>query len=214
MKSTQTQDNPQITPAPPASRTSLVKVLCTRYSQWVHSSCSGLRNVADYRRANDCICTTYNTPPQPPTHSSWSMHRHTATIPDNVFNVLQWNANGINNKQMELSIFLEADHVKVVAIPESKLTTEFRSPNIQNYTLLRQDRRQGPGGDLLFIIHNFTRKPLSTPAKNDSHLEELTISIVMDNTGLLITNLCSPRPAPAIGVIHLYSAICCQAQIH
>ena len=32
---------------------------------------------------------------------------------------------------------------------ESKLTAKSRSPNIQNYTLVRHDRRQGPGGGLL-----------------------------------------------------------------
>ena len=58
---------------------------------------------------------------------------------------------------------------------------------IQNYTLVRHDRRKGPGGGLLFFIHNsvsFTRKSLSTTSKNDPHLEELTISIAMDNTEL------------------------------
>ena len=93
---------------------------------------------------------------------------------------------GIGNKQTELSIFLEAHNVKVAAIQESKLTAKSRSPNIQNYTLVRHDRRQGPGGGLLFFIHNsvsFTRKSLSTTSKNDPHLEELTISITMDNTG-------------------------------
>ena len=99
--------------------------------------------------------------------------------------ILQWNANGIGSKQTELSIFLKTHNVKVAAIQESKLTAKSRSPNIQNYTLVRQDRRLGPGGGLLFFIHNsvsFTRKPLSTMLKNDPHLEELTISIAMDNT--------------------------------
>ena len=108
------------------------------------------------------------------------------------FNILQWNANGIGNKQMELSIFLEAHDVKVAAIQESMLTAKSRSPNIQNYTLVRQDQRQGPGVGLLFFIHNsvnFTRKPLSTTSKNDPHLEELTISIIMDNTEVLIINV-------------------------
>ena len=53
---------------------------------------------------------------------------------------------GIGNKQTELSIFLEAHAVKVAAIHESKLTAQSRSPNIQNYTLVRQDRRLDPGG--------------------------------------------------------------------
>ena len=39
--------------------------LCTRCSHWVHSRCSGLRNAADYRKANGWICTACMTPPRP-----------------------------------------------------------------------------------------------------------------------------------------------------
>ena len=135
------------------------------------------------------------TPPQPHAPSPLPSPAHTPTMSDKTFNILQWNANGIGNKQTELSIFLEAHDINVAAIQESKLTAQSRSPNIQNYTLVRQDRRQGPGGGLLFFIHNtvsFTRKPMSTTSKNDPHLEELTISIAMDNTELLITNVYIP----------------------
>ena len=183
--------------------------LCTRCSHWVHSRCSGLRNAADYRKANGWICTAYITPPQPHAPSPPPSPAHTPTMPDKTFNILQWNANGIGNKQTELSIFLEAHDIKVAAIQESKLTAQSRSPNIQNYTLVRQDRRQGPGGGLLIFIHNtvsFTRKPMSTTSKNDPHLEELTISIAMDNTEL--PTCTSPRPVPAMGVIHHKSTTC------
>ena len=39
--------------------------LCTRCSHWVYSRCSGLRNAADYRKANGWICTACMTPPRP-----------------------------------------------------------------------------------------------------------------------------------------------------
>ena len=176
--------------------------LCTRWSHWVHSRCSGLRNAADYRKANGWICTACMTPPRPRTPSPPPSPAHMPTMSDKTFNILQWNANGIGNKQTELSIFLEAHNVKVAAIQESKLTAKSRSPNIPNYTLVRHDRRQGPGGGLLFFIHNsvsFTRKSLSTTSKNDPHLEELTISIAMDNTELLITNVYIPPASSCNG---------------
>ena len=144
--------------------------LCTRCSHWVHSRCSGLRNAADYRKANGWICTACMTPPQSRAPPPPPNPAHMPTISDKTFNILQWNANGMGSKQTELSIFLEAHNVKVAAIQESKLTAKSRSPNIQNDTLVRQDRRLGPGGGLLFFIHNsisFTRKPLSTMSKND-----------------------------------------------
>ena len=68
------------------------------------------------------------------------------TISDKTFNILQWNANGIGNKQTELRIFLEAHTVKVAAIQESKLTAKSSSPNIQNYTIVRQDRHHSTTG--------------------------------------------------------------------
>ena len=160
--------------------------LCTRCSHWVHSRCFGLRT-------NGWISTACRTPPQPRSPSSPHSPAHTPTMSDKTFNILQWNANGFGNKRIELSIFLET-HIKVAAIQESKLTAKSRSPNIQNCTLVRQDQ--------LFFIHNsvsFTRKPLSTTSKNDPHLEELTISIAMDNTELLITNVYIPTASSCNG---------------
>ena len=93
--------------------------LCTRCIHWVHSRCSGLRNVADYHRANGWICTACRTPSQPRVPSPPPSTAHTSTISDKTINILQWNANGIGNTQTEQSIFLEAHNVKVAAIQES-----------------------------------------------------------------------------------------------
>ena len=122
--------------------------LCTRCLHWVHSRCPGLRNAADYRKANGWICSTYMTPTQPRAPSPPPTRPQCQT---STFNILQWSANGIGNKQTELSIFLEAHNVKVADSQESKLTAKSRSQNIHNYNLVRQDRRQGPAGGLLFF---------------------------------------------------------------
>ena len=95
--------------------------LCTRCSHWVHSRCSGLRNAADYRKANGWICTACMAPPQPRAPSPPPRPAHTPTMSYKTISILQWNANGMGNKQTELSIFLEAQDVKVAAIQESKL---------------------------------------------------------------------------------------------
>ena len=112
--------------------------MCTRCTHWVHSRCSGLRNVADYRRANGRICSTCRTPPQPRAHSPPPSPAHTPTMPDKTFNILQWSTNGIGNKRTELSIFLEAHNVKVAAIQEFKLTANPEVPTC-------------PGGGLLYF---------------------------------------------------------------
>ena len=61
--------------------------LCTRCSHWVHSRCSGFRNAADYRKANDRICTTCRTPPQPRAPSPPLSPAHTSTMSDKTFNI-------------------------------------------------------------------------------------------------------------------------------
>ena len=100
--------------------------LCTRCSHCVHSRCYGLRNAEDYCKANGWICTACMTPPRSRVPSPPPSPAHTPTMSDKSFNILQWNANGIGNKQMELSIFLEAHNVKVAAIrsPSSRYNKE------------------------------------------------------------------------------------------
>ena len=88
--------------------------LCTIYLHWVHSRCFGLRNAPDYRKANGWICTACMTPPQPRAPLQPPSPAHTLTMSDKTFNILQWNANGIGNKQTELSIFLEAHDVAAI----------------------------------------------------------------------------------------------------
>ena len=55
--------------------------LCTTCWHWIHSRCSGLRNAADYRKANGWICTACMTPPQPRAHSPPPSPAHTPTRP-------------------------------------------------------------------------------------------------------------------------------------
>ena len=38
-----------------------ISYLCTRCSHWVHSRCPGLRNAAEYRKANGWICNSFWT---------------------------------------------------------------------------------------------------------------------------------------------------------
>ena len=60
--------------------------MCTRFSHWVHSRCSGLRNAADYRRANGWISTACMTRRQPRAPSPKPSPAHTPTMSDKTFN--------------------------------------------------------------------------------------------------------------------------------
>ena len=147
---TRTQDR-QGTPARSASR-SLAKApaTCVQDVRIGYIQDGGLRNSADYSKYNGWIFTTRMTSPH--ARSPQPSPAYTPTMSDKMFNVLQWNVNGIGNKQTERSIFLEVHDVKVVVIQESKLTATSRSPNIQNYTLVRQDQRQGQEEAYCFLF--------------------------------------------------------------
>ena len=115
------------------------------------------------------------------------------------FTILQFNTNGIGNKQVELGDFLERHKVKVAVIQESKRTLNSRTPNIQNFTTVRKDRDQGQEGGLLALIHksiNFSRRP-DTLA--DPHLEELTITAKLGKTDLITTNVYIPPASSCTG---------------
>ena len=87
-------------------------------------------------------------------------------------------------------------------IQESKLSSNSKTPNIQNLTTVRKDRRQGQGGGLLTLIHksiNFSRKPESPETLVVRHLEELTITVTLGDAELIITNVYIPPEISCAG---------------
>ena len=115
-----------------------------------------------------------------PTHSTDTTT--TSTINSNTcFIIMQFNVNGIGNKQTELGEFLVRHNVKVAVIQESELSPNSMRPSIQNFTTVRKHRRQGQKGGLLTLIHksiNFSFRPESPETLAEPHLEELTITNV------------------------------------
>ena len=137
-----------------------VTYMCNRCSGWVSSKCSRLQNAAEYRRIKNWVCSSCSSPPTPQIPKLLPSPTTTKASDGDPFTILQFNTNGIGNKQVELGDFLERHRVKVGVIQESKLTLNSRTPNIQNFTTVRKDRDQGQGGGLLTMIHksiNFTR---------------------------------------------------------
>ena len=164
-----------------------VSNMCNRCSGWVHSKCSGLQNAAEYRRIKNWACSSCSSPPTPLIPKQLPSPITTKASDGDPFTILQFHANGIGNKQVELDEFLERRKVKVAVIQESKLTL-----NIQNFTTVRKYRDQGQGGGLLTLIHksiNFSRRP-DTLA--DPQLEQLNITANLGNTDLIITNVNIP----------------------
>ena len=156
-----------------------VSYMCNHCSGWIHSNCSGLQNTAEYRQIKNWACSSCCSPPTPPIPKPLTSPITTKASDGDPFTILQFNANGIGNKQVEIGEFLERHKVKVAVIQESKLTLNSRTPNIQNFTTVRKDREQGQGGGLLTLIDksiNFSQRPDSPDTLADPHLEELTIT--------------------------------------
>ena len=140
---TRTQDR-QGTRARSASRTSLAKVPATCVQD---ARIGYIQDVLLFETLRIIIEPMAGYVPPVGCHHSYARLPHRLvppTISDKTFNIQQWNANGIGNKQTELSILLEAHNVKVAAIQESKVMAKSRILNIQNYTLVRQGRRLSP----------------------------------------------------------------------
>ena len=169
--------------------------MCNRCPGWVHSTCYGLQNAAEYRRIKNWACSSCISPPTPPIPQLLPSPITTKVSDGDPFTILQFNTNGIGNKQVELGEFLERHKVKVAVIQESKFTLNSRTPNIQNFTTVRKYRHQGQGGGLLTLIYksiNFSRRPDSPDTLADPHLEEVTITAKLGNTDLIITNVYIP----------------------
>ena len=168
-----------------------VSYMCNNCKNWVLAKCSKLRNTNEYRQDKKWACSSCKAQPRQAPPPSTPAH----TKKDGSFTILQFNANGIGNKVMELDDFLEQHNVKVAVIQESKLTGTSNTTNFKNYTTVRKDRRHDQGGVLLTLVHkeiNYSRTTESPESLADPHLEELTIKSKLDNTELIISNIHIP----------------------
>ena len=179
-----------------------VSYMCNRCSRWVHSKCSDLQTAAEYRRIKNWACSSCSSPPTSPIPQPLPSPITTKATDWDPFTILQFNANGIGNIQVELDEFLERHKVKVAVMQKSKLTLNSRMPNIQNFTTVRKYRHRGQGGGLLTLIHksiNFSRRPDSPDTMADPHLEEFTITAKLGNTDMIISNVYIPPASSCTG---------------
>ena len=142
---------------------------CTSYSHWVNSRCSGLRNVADYHRANGWICTACMTPPpQPRTHSP--------PPPSPVLHVRQYVQHTTVERQWHRQ---QTDGTK--HLPRGAQRQGAGHLGVQAHGKLEKSQYSElhssttgstprPKRSLTVFIHNlvsFNHKPLSTTSKNE-----------------------------------------------
>jgi len=65
---------------------------------------------------------------------------------------MQLNINGIRNKITELKKLIDEENIDIVTIQETKLTPTAKTPNIPNYSSIRNDRNSDKGGGQLNYI--------------------------------------------------------------
>ena len=66
--------------------------------------------------------------------------------------ILQWNANGIKTKMVELEEKVRRMEIDIIMIQESKLRSLDKDPRIAGYSTVRKDRDVGMGGGLVTFI--------------------------------------------------------------
>ncbi len=127
---------------------------------------------------------------------------------------MQWNANGVGGKKMELKEFLLRRGVHVALIQESKLRHSTPSPRFPGYTTVRVDRPSDDGGGgLLALIsqripftHTTARTLATFPPDATRELQTLTLRVAgrelpVANLYLPPTSSCPPRYSPDLSPV-------------
>ena len=113
--------------------------------------------------------------------------------------IVQWNADSISTKILELQDRLTSDDIDVCLVQETKLKEGSRTPKLEGYTCIRADRKlKNAGGGLLILIKSsIIYEQLDAVAIEAT--ESLSIKVRMDKRNwIYITNVYIP-PCNSIG---------------
>ena len=98
--------------------------------------------------------------------------------------LLQWNANGISGKIIELLTFLHSNNVNIAAIQETELTNKTRPLKSPGWALVRLDHHNNKGGEMLVLIKDttlFVDNTAVLPQSSAPPMEQQGISVAMPN---------------------------------
>ena len=85
--------------------------------------------------------------------SGLTMDGQSRTNGQQALKIIQWNAEGVRLKKMELQYFLKLKAIDVCCIQETHLSSSHRF-FIRGYEVFRQDRENRPKGGLLTLVRN------------------------------------------------------------
>ena len=113
----------------------------------------------------------------------------------NSIRMLQWNANGLKTKMVELADAVKKLKIDILLIQESKLRPNDKSPSLPGYSEVRKDRGTDKGGGLVTFVKDdipFITVDHSSAAPG-SLLESLTVKLkTSPNSHLSFTNVYCP----------------------
>ena len=91
---------------------------------------------------------------QPPAPTNNTPSHHLPNQSWDKLTTIQWNADGIQPKMLELGDKLINSDIDIVAIQESKLRKKDKTPSMEGYATILYNRNNILGGGLLFFICN------------------------------------------------------------
>ena len=118
--------------------------------------------------------------------------------------ILQWNANGIKSKIVELEMRMKSQNIDVAMNQETKMEKNQKSPQIRGYVTIREDRIVDirGGGLIIFIRESLVYEIVDRRAKTAT--ESLTIRIRMArNKWVTATNVYCPPGCSSGQIIKL-----------
>ena len=92
-------------------------------------------------------------------------------------NIMQWNANAISTKLVELRCRLHDSDIDVCLIQESKLEKGSPDPKIKGYVTMRDDRKTHGGGLVAFVRDTIKCEKLARNVKNGTEVASLRVKL-------------------------------------
>ena len=183
-------------------RVNLIPVICSECNDACHQSCTGLtRDAIEVVKRNNYswICTfCRNKPPASkpcPTINENEDDKSTGMVTEDTegLRIMQWNANGINTKTVELHQALVDLEVDICLIQESKLRQGTPTPHIPGYVTYRSDRKvtKAGGGLLSFIKSSLIMDKVYEGLKEGTEVHTFRIRM-SKNKWITISNVYCP----------------------
>ena len=103
---------------------------------------------------------------------------------------MQWNAEGVQHKKLELQNFLKANSIDICCVQETHLNSNHRF-FVRGYELYRQDRQERKKGGVCTLVRN-SLSSVETGRSGNSDTESITVKIVLPDKHLNVCNIYSP----------------------